>query len=98
MIAVQRVLPEILADIVRRQPLSPAKVDFAWRTSVGPAIARATTVELRDDGTLVIRLQDPRWKAELNRGRTILRERLTTLLGDDLQRIVIHAPGDQPHQ
>jgi hypothetical protein len=95
MIAVQRVLPDMLAAIVRRQPLSPAKVDFAWRTSVGPALARATTVRLRDDGALVVRLTDARWKAELNRGRTLLRERLGVLLGDDLQRIVIHAPGDQ---
>jgi predicted nucleic acid-binding Zn ribbon protein len=95
MIAVQRVLPDMLAAIVRRQPMSPAKVDFAWRTSVGPAIARATTVRLRDDGALVVRLTDARWKAELNRGRTLLRERLGLLLGDDLQRIVIHTPGDQ---
>jgi predicted nucleic acid-binding Zn ribbon protein len=95
MIAVQRVLPDMLAEIVRRQPLSPAKVDFAWRTSVGPALARATTAELRKDGTLVVRLQDARWKAELNRGRGILRERLGVLLGDDLQRIVIHAPSEQ---
>ncbi len=96
MIAVQRVLPDMLADIIRRQPLSAAKVDFAWRTSVGPALARAASAELREDGTLVIRVADRRWMAELNRSRTILRQRLDILLGDALQRLVIHAPPAEP--
>lgn len=92
MIAVQRVLPDMLADIIRRQPLSPAKVDFAWRTSVGQALARVTTAELREDGTLVVRLSDGRWTAELNRARTIIRQRLAPLLGDAVRKLAIHAP------
>ena len=46
MIAVQRVLPDTLSEIVRRQPLTPAKVDFAWRTAVGPALARVSSAQL----------------------------------------------------
>jgi hypothetical protein len=92
MIAVQRVLPGMLADIIRRQPLSAAKVEFAWRTSVGPALARATAVHLGPDGTLIVQLTDSRWSPELNRRRTLLRERLDPLLGEALQRIVILSP------
>lgn len=92
MIAVQRVLPDMLADIIRRQPLSPAKVDFAWRTSVGTALARVTTAELREDGTLIVRLSDGRWTSELNRARTIIRQRLAPLLGDAVRKMAIYAP------
>ena len=55
MIAVQRVLPDTLSEIVRRQPLTPAKVDFAWRTAVGPALARVSSARLDGDGTLRVR-------------------------------------------
>jgi hypothetical protein len=89
MIPVQRVLPDMLGDIIKRQPLSPAKVDFAWRTSVGPAIARVSAVQLGADGTLRVRVEDRRWKREIDRARDIIRARLDRLLGADLQRIEV---------
>ena len=36
----------VLAEIVRRQPASKERTAFAWQLAVGPALARATTVEL----------------------------------------------------
>lgn len=90
MIPVQRVLPDLLGEIIRRQPLSPAKVDFAWRTSVGPAIARVSAVQLGADGTLRVRVGDRRWKGEIERARDVIRARLDRLLGGDLQRIDVH--------
>ena len=47
MIPLQQVMPAALASVLRQAPLSPEKVAFAWRTAVGAAIDRASTVELR---------------------------------------------------
>jgi hypothetical protein len=33
MIPVHSLAADLLADVLRRQPLSPAKVAFAWRTA-----------------------------------------------------------------
>lgn len=89
MIAVPRVLPDVLSDIIRRQPLTPAKVDFAWRTAVGAGIARISTVRLGRDGTLRVRVPDARWKQEIDRAGDVIRARLERLLGEDLQRLDI---------
>ena len=60
MIPVQSILSSVLAEIVRRQPASKERTTFAWQLAVGPALARATTVELRD-GVLTVRAVDRRW-------------------------------------
>jgi Dna[CI] antecedent DciA-like protein len=91
-IAVQRVLPGVLIELVRRQPTSPAKVDFAWRTSVGPAIARASNVALGDDGTLTVTVADPRWRREISHNLPLVRARLERLLGDVVTAIVLAEP------
>jgi predicted nucleic acid-binding Zn ribbon protein len=90
MIPVHQVLPDMLGEIVRRQPLSPAKVDFAWRTAVGTAVARVSTARLDRDGTLRVTVEDDRWRREINRSRSLIQARLERLLGPDLQRIEIH--------
>ena len=41
---IAQVMPNALAEIVRQAPLSHGKVDFAWRTTVGPAMARVSAV------------------------------------------------------
>jgi predicted nucleic acid-binding Zn ribbon protein len=92
MIAVQRVLPDTLSEIVRRQPLTQAKVDFAWRTAVGPALARVSSAQLDGDGTLRVRTDDDRWTKEIERGRDVIRARLDRLLGDDLKRVEVGGP------
>lgn len=89
MIAVQRVLPDTLTEIVRRQPLTQAKVDFAWRTAVGSALARVSNARLDGDGTLHVRTDDERWTREIERGRDVIRARLDRMLGDDLKRLEI---------
>ena len=92
MIGVQRVLPGVLLELVRRQPTTPAKVDFAWRTSVGPAIARASRVSLGEQGVLTITVDDPQWRREIQHALPTLRARLDRLLGDALTSITIAAP------
>ena len=73
----------VLADIIRRQPSSPARTAFAWQLAVGPVLAKATTVELVD-GVLMVRSSDARWTLEINRARGMVLARLQNLLGRDI--------------
>lgn len=88
MVPAQRVLPGIVAEIVRKAPLSPEKVEFAWRMAVGPAVARVTTVRLDDEGTLRITAADPNWAREVKRSSRLITARLESFLGPNvIQRI-----------
>jgi predicted nucleic acid-binding Zn ribbon protein len=82
---------ETMARVLARQPLSPAKVAFAWQIVVGPALARVTAVDLdeRARGTLLVRSDDPRWTTELERSRDVIVRRLAALLGSGVVREVI---------
>jgi predicted nucleic acid-binding Zn ribbon protein len=80
MLPIQQFTPAILAEILKRQPSSAARTRFAWQLAVGPALARATTVELVD-GTLCVRAADPRWIGELTRAKGVVLARLQHLLG-----------------
>jgi hypothetical protein len=83
--AVREIMPAALSELLRRAPLSSDKVLLAWRVAVGPALARATTVELRGD-TLHIRAKDPVWQREIERSAVLIRARLIALLGDTVAR------------
>jgi len=76
----QHLTSGVLADIIRRQPSSPARTAFAWQLTVGPALARATTVELAD-GVLIVRSSDARWTLEVTRARAVVVQRLQHFLG-----------------
>jgi predicted nucleic acid-binding Zn ribbon protein len=80
MIPVQRVLPTVLTEIVRRQPASKERNDFAWQLAVGPALARVTTVEL-SGGVLSVRAVDRRWGLEIERARETVLQKMQHLLG-----------------
>lgn len=75
-----------LRDMLCRQPPSDAKIRFAWAAAVGPAVARATTVRLRRDGTLTVRAETEPWRLETHRSRGVIRERLGALLGAGVVR------------
>ena len=90
--ALQQTIPDVLIDIVRRQPTTPAKVDFAWRTAVGAAMARAARVTLDPEGTLLIEPSDAYWRHEIEHSLSVVRSRLETLLGDALVRITVATP------
>lgn len=83
---VHQFAPAVLADIIRRQPASKERTAFAWSVAVGPALARVTTVELRDR-TLVATARDARWATEIERARATILPRLQHLLGDAVDRI-----------
>jgi predicted nucleic acid-binding Zn ribbon protein len=79
----QQVLPHVLGEILRQGPLSAAKLNFAWKTVVGPAIARVTTVERLDSGILEVEASTQHWRREIKRSAPMILDRLTALLGPD---------------
>ena len=87
MIAVRQVIPDALADIVRKAPLTPEKVVFAWRTAVGPAIDHATSVTW-SNGVLHVTAKDRAWRREVERSAALIRSRLDGLLGERVVRYI----------
>jgi len=85
-------LSTVLPGLLSRAPLTPEKVEFAWRTVVGGAMARATRVQLLDSGTLVVRVNDPNWRREVESAFTVILSRLTPLLGPDAVRTLVLGP------
>ena len=87
MIPVHRFLPDALADILRKAPLTDDKVAFAWRSSVGPALDRGTTVSLRE-GVLQVTAREAPWGREVQRSEALIRARLDSLLGRGVVRTI----------
>jgi predicted nucleic acid-binding Zn ribbon protein len=91
MIPLQSFSSGVIAEIVRRQPASKERTNFAWQLAVGPALARATTVELTD-GVLTVRAVDRRWIQEIDRAKVNVMLKLQNILGSDqVTRIVTRA-------
>lgn len=88
MLPIQQFSTGVLAEVIRRQPPSPARTSFAWQLAVGPALARATTVTLRD-GVLVVRSADERWAREIRRAGDVVLTRLQTFLGPEVRALQI---------
>jgi Dna[CI] antecedent, DciA len=86
-IPVHRFLPDALAEILRKAPLTDDKVAFAWRSSVGPAIDRGTTVTLRQ-GVLQVTAREAAWGREVERSEALIRARLDSLLGRGVVRAI----------
>jgi hypothetical protein len=85
MIPVHRFMPAALASVLRKAPLSPEKVAFAWRTAVGQSVDRASSVRL-DGCTLRVRTRDAAWQREIERSATLICARLEALLGTGVVR------------
>jgi Dna[CI] antecedent DciA-like protein len=85
MIPVQQVIPGALEAVLRRAPLTREKVAFAWRVVVGPAVDRATSIELRDQ-VLYVGAKDAAWQREVDRALPLIQKRLTALLGEQTVR------------
>ena len=85
MIPVKAFMPEALAAILRAAPLDAAKVSFAWRAAVGPAIDKASAVRL-DATTLRVRVAQASWQREIERSAATIHQRLDALLGPRVVR------------
>ena len=80
-----QVIPRALAQIVRQAPLSPGKVDFAWRSAVGTAMARSSAV-LLDNGVLLVEAQTAQWASAIMRSSPVILSRIQGMLGPDAVR------------
>jgi predicted nucleic acid-binding Zn ribbon protein len=76
-----KAIPAVLADVLRKAPLSPEKVEFAWRAAVGASLARATTVKLDAEGVLHVSANEAHWGREVKRSSQLILARLDGLLG-----------------
>ena len=88
-------MPEALAAVLRRAPLTPEKVAFAWRTAVGPAVANVTAIELRG-AVLHVTARDRTWQREVKRAAPVVLARLNSVLGETVTRLdvtVVPPPG-----
>ena len=80
--AFQSFAPAVLAELIRRQPASAERTAFAWSVAVGPALARVTSVEIRNQN-LIVSARDVQWARELERSRETILLRVQHLLGKD---------------
>ena len=87
MIQVHRFMPDALAEILRKAPLSDEKIAFAWRSAVGPAVARGTTISFAN-GVLRVSARDKGWLQEIERSQSLIRARLDGLLGRGVIRAI----------
>ena len=53
------ILTGVVAEVIKKAPLTPEKVALAWRLAVGPAVAKATTVSLDGLGVLHVKAATP---------------------------------------
>ena len=87
--ALETTAARALRVLLDSQPTTPAKVAFAWRMSAGPALGRATSVEWRPDGVLIVRASTPAWLKELRHNRPLLTARVRELVGPDVVKRMI---------
>ena len=83
MIKANQVMPAVVAEVVRKAPLTDDKVTFAWRLAVGPAVDRATRVRLDAQGTLHVAAEAPAWLDGVRQSIGLIRSRLAHYLGED---------------
>lgn len=76
----KQAMPRAVAELVRSAPLSPGKVDFAWRMAVGPTVQRNTSVRL-EGGLLLVDAASRQWSDEVCRSSRVIIARLQTMLG-----------------
>ena len=85
MIPVHQFIPGAVATILAKAPLSPEKVEFAWRAAVGPSVHKVTTVELAGH-VLRVKTRDAAWQREIEHAAGLIRARLAALLGEGVVR------------
>ncbi|HEY7475911.1 MAG TPA: DciA family protein [Vicinamibacterales bacterium] len=78
-----------LQFLLNDQPVTAAKVTFAWQVAAGPAMARATSLAWSDDGLLRVRTRDGAWRREVARARPMIAQRLELLLGPGVVRKIV---------
>jgi len=85
-IRADRLIPAVLAEVIRKAPLCPEKIEFAWRAAVGAGMDRVTTVRLDEAGVLHVKAADAHWAREVKRSARLIIKRLEGLLGAGVVR------------
>ena len=80
-------MPDALAEVLRKAPLTDEKIAFAWRAAVGAAMDRGTSILLRAS-VLRVSVKDPAWRREVERSAPLIRARLDSLLGAGIVRSI----------
>jgi hypothetical protein len=75
-------VPGAIAELLRGAPLSPGKVDFAWKFAVGPAFEKVTSVRL-EGAVLLVDADTAQWAREVGRSSPLILRRLHLLLGEE---------------
>jgi predicted nucleic acid-binding Zn ribbon protein len=76
-------VPGAIASLLRDTPMSPGKMDFAWRTAVGTAFGKVTSVRL-DGSVLFVDAATTHWAREVGRSSPVILRRLRALLGENV--------------
>ena len=76
-------MPAVVAEVIRKAPMTDDKVAFAWRLAVGPALAKATAVRLAADGTLYVTAESKAWVDSIRASVGLIRSRLAHFLGEN---------------
>ena len=84
------ILTGVLAQVIKKAPLSPEKVALAWRLAVGPAVAKATTVSLDALGVLHVKAATPAWIAAVRKSTPLIHHRMNDLLGGDVVKSITY--------
>ena len=84
MISARNIAPQAIGAMLKNQPLTKAKIKFAWSMAVGESIARITKVNLSSSGTLYVKADTKVWRDEINRSKPLITKRLQDLLGRDI--------------
>lgn len=78
-----------IKQMLARQPMSAAKVVFAWRVAAGPALARSANAEWSSEGTLTLYARGAAWQREIERAVPVIKDRLAFLLGHQIVRRIL---------
>ena len=76
-------VPNAITTLLRNTPMSPGKMQFAWKVAVGAAMDRGTFVRL-EGGHLLVEAKTAAWAKEVSRSSRIILKRLQTLLGPEV--------------
>ena len=96
MLSTRDVAPRAIGEFLKRQPASAGKVRFAWHSSVGASVARATSVALDGSGTLVVTAESESWRREILRSAPLITRRMADLLGRDAVRKISVTRREKP--
>lgn len=79
----------VLRAALDTQPLTDAKVSFAWHVAAGPVLAKSASLTSFSGGTLCVCARTVVWRREVERARPVIVERLKQILGPDVIRWIV---------